>query len=158
MSEQGAADVRFRDALDELDSRRADLKGMFEAASGWRWLCEPSKRILSVAMADGVVLHQLVEAGGTSRDGVVGPSRLTVVAAQGGSDERPRREFRPVAYDRAGQRYILASTQSASSGPGPKPEGWAASSLYSLSPNDLAADDVAFVGVEVRPRPELDAE
>jgi hypothetical protein len=88
MSEQEVADVRFRDALDELDARRADLKGMFEAASGWRWLSAPVRRASSVAMAGGVVLHQLVEAGGTGRDGVVGPSRLTVVAAQGGSDER----------------------------------------------------------------------
>jgi len=141
----------FRKTLTELEAAREELNRMFEPAHGWEWLREPTREGASgVGMTDGVVLHRMELAGHSGRDGEVGPSRLAVVAAQAGSDARPRREFRPVAYDREGTRRILRPVRSASSGPEPNVEGWTASSLYTLNPDDLAADDVAFVGVEVR--------
>ncbi len=141
----------FSDALDELETARADLEGMLDPAPGWEWAHEPRRNRGSCAAAGGVVANTLRTAGREGPDGVPGPAGLAITIAQGGSRSTCARKCRPVAYDRDGRRYVFQGGSSCSIGSNEE-DYWVSGGSHRLHGDVLREEDIAFLGIEIEER------
>ncbi len=142
----------FADTLSQLEQAREELKHMFEPAPGWEWHSPPGKAMFDgVSAGQGVVTQGFMVAGDRSPGGGRGEPHVGVSISHVRDEDDEEREYRPVAYDRDGERYVFAGKHAGSTSAS---QGTRLSvALFRLAARDLPAADVAFVGVETRERP-----
>jgi RNA polymerase sigma factor (sigma-70 family) len=109
-----------------------------DSAPGWAWLLTPRPKDSNEWSKGGIVC--VVEADNTGGQ--------LVCLAYSGNFERGREQYRPVAFDGSGKRYLLNAHRGGSStswGRGP-----VSMICYRLDPKSLSPDKVAYVGVEAK--------
>jgi hypothetical protein len=107
-----------------------------ESAPGWQWVLTPRAKEATEWSRGGVVCLVAADRSG---------AQLVYVAYQGRFDPKSE-DYRPVAFDSAGKRYLLTADRGGSSGP--RGKGPVSMVCYRLDPNMLPHDKVAYVGVE----------
>jgi hypothetical protein len=141
------ADASFADTVDLLETAREELRDMFEPGSGWEWHTVPRKcagQPPSMYATRGAVIHTMR---GDVPAGSGNPAPLLVYIAQGGAEGDPKRKLRPVFYDREGARHVLHI-----GGPngGSRAGGWYTRHGFTLNPEALEVEDIAFFGIEAK--------
>jgi RNA polymerase sigma factor (sigma-70 family) len=107
-----------------------------DSAPGWAWVLTPRPKDAHEWAKGGVVCVVEADKAGAQ----------LVFLAYNGNFDPAREQYRPVAYDEAGKRYLLNADKGGSSNSWGK--GHVTMTCYRLDPKALSANKVAYVGVE----------
>ena len=148
----------FAETLERIEELQGAMESMFEPAPGWEWHTRPENRkgrYGGVSAGRGIVLHRTTHTDYRGAGAEPGQPYLRVYLARGHREDEPQPEYRPVAYDRDGARHILNGGGGGTSGD----DGvTTAMQMFTLKPEELHPDGVAFLGIEMKRPTEDDTE